>query len=85
LPGGRASGDPLKVVHTDAAHPDRAAIERTIEQQTGLTIRLDDPPWSGASCLPARTSNRAWRPHARFRLKRALIWELVNRPEGPSP
>ena len=43
LPGGRASGEPLKVVHTDAAHPDRAAIERTIEQQTGLPIRLDDP------------------------------------------
>ena len=43
LPGGHASGGPLKVVHTDAAHPDRAAIERTIEQQTGVTIRLDDP------------------------------------------
>jgi hypothetical protein len=43
LPGGHASGDPLKVVRTDAAHPDHAAIERTIQQQTGLPIRLDDP------------------------------------------
>ena len=43
LPGGRASTDPVKVVRTPKTCPDRVAIERAVERQTGIRIRLDDP------------------------------------------
>lgn len=43
LPAGHASAGPPKVVRTATVHPDCAAIERAIQQQTGLPIRLNDP------------------------------------------
>ena len=43
LPAGQASTDPVKVVKTPAAYPDKVAIERAVERQTGIHIRLDDP------------------------------------------
>jgi hypothetical protein len=43
LPGGQAGASSLKVVQTPTAHPDAASIERAVQQQTGLVIRLSDP------------------------------------------
>ena len=43
LPGGQADANSLKVVRTPTAHPDAASIERVVQQQTGLAIRLGDP------------------------------------------
>ncbi len=43
LPGGRASAGSVKVVRTPETCPDQVAIERAVEQRTGIRIRLDDP------------------------------------------
>ncbi len=43
LPGGQTGANSLKVVQTPTAHPDSASIERAVQQQTGLVIRLSDP------------------------------------------
>ena len=43
LPGGQTGANSLKVVQTRTAHPDSASIERAVQQQTGLVIRLSDP------------------------------------------
>jgi hypothetical protein len=43
LPGGAVGANSLKVVQTPTARPDSASIERAVQQQTGLVIRLSDP------------------------------------------
>jgi hypothetical protein len=43
LPGGQTGANSLKVVQTPTAHPDSAGIDRAVQQQTGLVIRLSDP------------------------------------------
>jgi hypothetical protein len=43
LPGGAVGTNSLKVVRTPTARPDSASIERAVQQQTGLVIRLSDP------------------------------------------
>ncbi len=43
LPGGSASAGSVKVVRAPDICPDRAAIERAVEEGAGIHIRLDDP------------------------------------------